>query len=58
MFLLCTGIPVRCFQVDSTISDLLGVNLNLMSPATKNERKRKQEHWEDIQNHVAQVCWM
>lgn len=45
--------PVRCFQVDNTINDLLRVNL--MSPAAKNERKRKQVQWEDIQPMVVQV---
>ena len=49
---LHAGIPVRCFQVDSTINDLLHVNL--MSPITKSERKRKQAHWEDIQELVTQ----
>ncbi|KAL6765573.1 hypothetical protein V8C86DRAFT_2454588 [Haematococcus lacustris] len=46
------GIPVRCFQVDNTITDLLG--FNQMSPATNLERKRKQEHWEGVQNQVVQ----
>lgn len=51
---LCThrlaGMPVRCFQVDNTLNDLLGVNL--MSPGSKNERKRKQSHWDEIQETV------
>lgn len=44
---------MRCLQVDNTIDDLLRVNV--MSPSTKNERKRKQVQWEDIQPHIIQV---
>ncbi len=54
------GIPVRCFQVDCAIDDLLGVNV--MSPGSRGERKRKQAHWEDIQATIVQVggafVWM
>ncbi len=47
------GIPVRCFQVDNAINDLLGINP--MSPSAKGERKRKQAQWDDIQGTVVQV---
>ena len=48
------GVPVRCFPVDNAITDLLGLS-NAGSPASKNERKRKQRHWESVQGQVVQV---
>uniref|UniRef100_A0A7S3R9B9 E3 ubiquitin-protein ligase CHFR n=1 Tax=Dunaliella tertiolecta TaxID=3047 RepID=A0A7S3R9B9_DUNTE len=47
------GIPVRCFMVDNAISDLLGVE-SAASPSSKQERKRKQAHWEGVQGQVTQ----
>mmetsp|Transcript_13927 Transcript_13927/g.30087 ORF Transcript_13927/g.30087 Transcript_13927/m.30087 type:complete len:382 (-) Transcript_13927:747-1892(-) len=46
------GIPVRCFQVDNALSELLG--MDLMSPSAKHDRKNKQRHWDDIQKTVVQ----
>lgn len=46
------GVPVRCFQVDSTINDLLDQGVNVMSPPTKKERRQKQDHWEHVQESV------
>lgn len=44
---------MRCFQVDATINDLLVVNP--VTPGTRKDRKRKQEHWENIQTAIIQV---
>lgn len=43
---------MRCFQVDSTINDLLDQGVNVMSPTTKGERRQKQNHWENVQDTV------
>lgn len=49
---ILAGMPVRCFQVDATISELLSVQCT--SPSAGRERKRKQEHWDNIQKHIMQ----
>eukprot|EP00967_Tisochrysis_lutea_P005997 scaffold7077_cov18-Tisochrysis_lutea.AAC.1 len=41
-------------MVDNAISDLLGVE-SAASPSSKQERKRKQAHWEGVQGQVTQV---
>jgi hypothetical protein len=46
------GLPVRCFQIDAAVSEVLA--LQPQSPAVRKERKRKQEHWQNIQRHVVQ----
>ena len=43
---------MRCLQVDNTINDLLDRGINVMSPATSNERKKKQLHWDVVQANV------
>lgn len=49
---LVTGVPVRCFQVDSTIQDLVDRGVKVMSPGTKGERSQRQRHWDNVQNLV------
>lgn len=46
------GVPVRCFQIDSTINDLLVKGVNVMSPSTKTDREQKQRHWDAVQSKV------
>ncbi|GAX78199.1 hypothetical protein CEUSTIGMA_g5641.t1 [Chlamydomonas eustigma] len=46
------GVPVRCFQVDNTINDLLDKGVQVMSPQAYQDRKQKRQHWEDVQGMV------
>ncbi|KAG1678043.1 hypothetical protein FOA52_000839 [Chlamydomonas sp. UWO 241] len=49
---LCAGVPVRCFQIDAAIQDLLDQGIKVMSPGTKAERSQKQRHWDNVANIV------
>ena len=38
--------------MDNTINDLLDRGINVMSPATTSERKKKQLHWDAVSTNV------
>ena len=50
--LAVAGVPIRCFQVDSAINDMLEQGIKVMSPSTNRDRKQKQQHWDKVQPHV------
>ncbi|GIL47153.1 hypothetical protein Vafri_4042 [Volvox africanus] len=47
------GVPVRCRNVDNSISDIL--SQNLVSPSSKRERRRKELAWNEVGEGVLET---
>ena len=40
-----SSVPIRCFQIDNAINDLLEKGVNILSPSSKHEREQKHRAW-------------